>query len=169
MGVNFQGVTGTLIGQTPIQYTLGLYQITDAAFQPFTLTPGTYLITHTLQVSTTKNLLTNPYFQFGGFLFGITYNASPTFTTIQGGTITSTFPTDQPFYSNQTPPPSGSYNIFSGTLEFNFTQCIHLSSPVSNVMVNFTPGSVGGNPPTNTNNEGMMYLINLIFYVVKLS
>jgi len=157
-------ITGTLIGKTPIEDTYGPFPLFYGANLPFTFTPGTYYVTHSLQATTTISLINNPYYQCGGFLFGITYNASIPFTTIRGGTITSTFPTDQPYYSNQTPPPSGSYNIFNGAVSFSFAQCITLSSSVSSVSILFTPGSVGG-----PNNQGILYTGNVLLYVVKLS
>ncbi len=157
-------ITGTLIGNTPIENTYGPFPLLYGANLPFTFTPGTYYVTHSLQATTTVATNINPYYQCGGFLFSITYNASIPFTTINGGTITSTFPTDQPYYSNQTPPPSGSYNIFNGIVSFSFAQCITLSSSVSSVSINFTPGSVGG-----PSNQGTLYTGNVLLYVVKLS
>jgi hypothetical protein len=159
----FVGVTGTNIGQTPIGNTYGPYSLLSNN-QPYTLTAGVYLITHYLGVVTTINTGFNPYYQCGGFLFSITYNSSPQVSSITGGTITSTFPTDQPYYSNQTPPPSGSYNIFSGDVAFNFTQCITLPTSVSSISISFTPGSVGG-----PGNQGLMYLFGFFLSIVKLS
>jgi hypothetical protein len=161
----FVGVTGTNIGQTPIGNTYGPYSLLSNN-QPYTLTAGVYMITHYLGVVTTVFIGPggNPYYQCGGFLFSITYNSSPPVSSITGGTITSTFPTDQPYYSNQPPPPSGSYNIFSGDVAFNFTQCITLPTSVSSISINFTPGSVGG--PFN---QGLMYLFSFFLSIVKLS
>jgi hypothetical protein len=156
-------VQGTAIGTIPQYSLLGPYGIfiNSPNQQPYTLTAGVYMITHTLQIVTTISLVSNPYYQCGGFLFSVTYNSSPPVTTIYGGTITSTFP-PPPNYQNNSP--IGSYNIFDGDLAFNFTQCITLPTDTSTVLISFAPGSVGG--PFN---QGTMYLFNTIFFVVKLS
>jgi hypothetical protein len=114
---------------------------------------------------TTTSTAINNYYQFGGFRFSVTYNSTQPVTSIEGGLCTSFFPVSSPnIYDNQPAPPSNAYNIFDGVLSFNFTQCIYISSNISTVTVNITPGTVGGSL-----NTGTIYFDGVTLYITNLS
>jgi hypothetical protein len=129
------------------------------------------MITHAMAINTSINVSLNPYYQCGGFLFNVIYPGDPANVASQplGGTITSNFPTSDPSspytqVQNQTPPPSGSYNIFSGQLAFVYTKFVYLPGGASTVTINFIPGTVGG-----PGNQGFMWPQYVFMYAAKLS
>jgi len=162
----FFGIPGTALGTPPpgISTPTNL-NLVGSDSQPFTLSPGVYLITHVLEAVTTISTNINNYFQFGGFRFSVTYNSTVPVTSIEGGMCTSFFPVSNPnIYDNQPAPPSGAYNIFDGILTFNFTQCIYISSNISAITLNITPGTVG-----SPSNPGTIYFGAMILHITNLS